>query len=124
MSKSVVLITGASGWLGGLLANELLQDPQTPNLHLILADIIEPTAPADARSITIKADLSDKNSVESLFETEYGCPDTVYALHGIMSRGAEDDFELGLRASKVYVVAQRLLTGKRSISIPYACCSR
>jgi nucleoside-diphosphate-sugar epimerase len=97
MSKSVVLITGAAGWLGGVLAHELLQDERTPNLHLILADIVEPKAPQGSKAVTIKADLCEREPVESLFKTEFGVPDTIYALHGIMSRGSEDNFELGLK---------------------------
>ena len=96
-NKSVVLITGAGGWLGGVLAHELMSDPKTPNLHLILADIVEPKAPQGAKAITFKADLCERGAVEKLFDTEFGCPDTVYAMHGIMSRGSEDNFELGLK---------------------------
>ncbi|OCB87695.1 NAD-binding protein [Sanghuangporus baumii] len=99
---SVVLITGAAGWLPGLLAQELLTDSRTPNVHLILADIVEPKAPADAKVITVKADLTQKEAVEKLFETEFGIPDTVYALHGIMSRGSEDNFDLGLKVRSSY----------------------
>ena len=109
MADSVVLVTGASGWLGGLLVNELLNDPRTPNPHLILVDIVEPVAPGDAKCVTIKADLCDRKSVESLFETKYGCPDTVYALHGIMSRGAEDNFELGLKVGWFGFIQQALM---------------
>ena len=98
--KSVVLITGAGGWLGGVLAHELLSDPNTPNLHLILADIVEPKAPEGAKAVTFKADLCEREAVEKLFETEFGVPDTVYAMHGIMSRGSEDNFELGLKVSQ------------------------
>lgn len=95
--KSVVLITGAAGWLGGVLAQELQADPRTPNLYLILADIVEPKAPAGTKAVTIKADLTEKEPIEQLFKTEFGIPDTIYALHGIMSRGSEDNFELGLK---------------------------
>ena len=97
MSKSVVLITGAAGWLGGVLAHELLKDERTPDVHFILADIVEPKAPAGSKAITIRADLCEREAVENLFKTEYGVPDTVYALHGIMSRGSEDNFDLGLK---------------------------
>ncbi|EJD00010.1 NAD-binding protein [Fomitiporia mediterranea MF3/22] len=103
--RTVVLITGASGWLGGLLAQELLRDSRTPNVHLVLADIIEPKA-GGTRVITVKADLTQKAPVEQLFRTEFGLPDTIYALHGIMSRGAEDNFDLGL---KVNIDSVRLL---------------
>ncbi|THH01188.1 hypothetical protein EW145_g6958 [Phellinidium pouzarii] len=104
--NSVVLVTGAAGWLASVLAQELLADLKTPNLHLILADIVEPKAPAGARAVTIKADLTQKASLDQLFQTDFGVPDTIYALHGIMSRGCEDNFDLGL---KVNVDSVRLL---------------
>jgi len=113
---NTVLITGAAGWLGGLvrtssqlfrfhiltlsssqLATALENDPLTSDVHLILADIIEPKAPAGAKAVVIKADLSDKTQVEALFATKFSVPDTVYCLHGIMSRGSEDNFELGVK---------------------------
>ncbi|KAG6902384.1 hypothetical protein C0995_000589 [Termitomyces sp. Mi166 len=104
--SNVVLITGAAGWLGGLLARTLKDDVRTPNVQLILADIVEPTAPADVESVVIKTDLTDELQVETLFNTRFGVPDTVYCLHGIMSRGSEDNFDLGL---KVNIDSVRLL---------------
>ncbi|KAG5721568.1 hypothetical protein E4T56_gene13054 [Termitomyces sp. T112] len=104
--SNVVLITGAAGWLGGLLARALKEDAMTPNLQLILADVVEPTAPADVDTVAIKIDLTDELQVEALFNTRLGFPDTVYCLHGIMSRGSEDDFDFGL---KVNVGSVRLL---------------
>lgn len=98
--KSVILVTGAAGWVGRLLAEALIEDTRTPELHLILVDIVEPKAPEGAKAICIKADLTEKQAVESLFKTSYGVPDTVYALHGIMSRGSEDDFDFGLKVRR------------------------
>ncbi|OBZ73765.1 hypothetical protein A0H81_06005 [Grifola frondosa] len=97
MANNVVLITGAGGWLGGLLAHALHDDLETPNVHLILTDVVQPKAPDGAQAITIKADLTDTAQVDALFKTEYGVPDTIYCLHGIMSRGSEDNFELGVK---------------------------
>jgi hypothetical protein len=75
----------------------LKADPKTPNVQLILADIVEPKAPKGVKAVTIKADLTDKAQIDALFTTPLGIPDTVYCLHGIMSRGSEDNFELGLK---------------------------
>ena len=72
-------------------------DPRTPDVNLILVDIVEPKAPANSKAVTIKADLTDKAQIEALFNTKFGIPDTIYCLHGIMSRGSEDNFELGVR---------------------------
>lgn len=77
-------------------------DSRTPDIHLILCDIVEPKHPKGAKHvITSKADLTDPKSVETLFKTEFGVPDTVYCFHGIMSRGSEDNFDLGLKVCPV-----------------------
>lgn len=47
--------------------------------------------------MTLKADLTIKDEIDQLFKTEYGTPDVIYALHGIMSRGSEDDFDHGVK---------------------------
>jgi nucleoside-diphosphate-sugar epimerase len=77
VSNSTVLITGAAGWLGGVLAGELMKDAKTPNLRLILCDIVEPKAPAGAEAVCLKADLCDPAEVQKLFTTEFGVPDTI-----------------------------------------------
>ncbi|KAJ7285750.1 hypothetical protein C8J57DRAFT_646704 [Mycena rebaudengoi] len=98
-SPNTVLITGAAGWLGGLLSEALVGDPKTPNVRLILADIVEPKAPRGVKAVTVKADLTAKEPIDSLFKSEFGIPDTIYCLHGIMSRGSEDNFDLGLKVN-------------------------
>lgn len=75
----------------------LKDDDRTKNLQLILADIAEPKTVADVDSVALKTDMTDELQVEALFNTRLGIPDTVYCLHGIMSRGSEDDFDLGLK---------------------------
>ncbi|KAI0643039.1 hypothetical protein C8Q79DRAFT_203427 [Trametes meyenii] len=99
MSGNVVLITGAAGWLGGLLAHALLSDERTPNVRLILADIVEPKAPAGSNAITIQADLTIPGKVDTLFRTDFGIPDTVYCMHGIMSLSAEANYARSLQVN-------------------------
>ena len=60
-------------------------------------DIAEPKAPSGVDAVTIKADLTDPAQIPPLFTTKYGVPDTVYCLHGIMSRGSEDNFDFGVK---------------------------
>lgn len=88
-----VLITGAAGFIGQLLAQTLLNDEEG-RYTLVLTDIIEPPIPANAKwskqATAIKADLfTDSPSVvdEKL--------DAAFLFHGIMSSGSETDFELG-----------------------------
>jgi nucleoside-diphosphate-sugar epimerase len=88
-----VLITGASGFIGQMLTKTLLNDKQG-RYHVVLTDIIEPTVPKDVKwpqnATCVKADLVEASSTvvdESL--------DVVFMFHGVMSSGAEADFELG-----------------------------
>ncbi|KAL4794601.1 hypothetical protein BDV19DRAFT_185090 [Aspergillus venezuelensis] len=87
-----ILITGAAGFIGQLLAKELLNDP---SYTLILTDINEPPIPAGVKypqnARTITADLL--NSADTVVEKGL---DAVYAFHGIMSSGSEANFELGM----------------------------
>lgn len=87
-----ILITGGAGFIGQILAKELLNDPSH---KITLTDIIEPPIPKGTKypqnAKSIKADLlegADKLVDKSL--------DAVYAFHGIMSSGAEENFDLGM----------------------------
>ena len=113
--RKIILITGASGFLAKPLTQILAA---RGNTALILADIVKPETPIGSQFIDItdhtdiptqeedktlvlpiKADLTIPDQVQSLFNTSLGVPDTVYVMHGIMSRGSEDNFKLGLKVS-------------------------
>lgn len=87
-----ILITGGAGFIGQLLAAELLNDP---SYHVTLTDIVQPTIPKGVRhpenATAVKADLltGAKDVVNSSL-------DAVYAFHGIMSSGSEANFDLGM----------------------------
>jgi hypothetical protein len=108
------------------LSDEILKNPQqTPNPHFILADIVEPKKPKGSdNAVTIKADLTSAKEIDALFNTPLGVPDVIYCLHGIMSRGSEDNFDLGLKVSleswKIFVQSQRSRLMYRSTSTPSA----
>jgi nucleoside-diphosphate-sugar epimerase len=91
-----VLLTGAGGFIGQITAKALLNDPKVT--ELILTDVVEPSVPRDAkyrdRATVVKADLLD--AADDLVARK---PDVVLLLHGIMSSGAEADFELGYRVN-------------------------
>lgn len=95
--KMRVLITGAAGFIGQLVAKKLLEDDKGAH-SLILTDIIEPPIPSDARNTNraqaIKADLCTEAA--SVVSKDI---DAVFVFHGIMSSGAEADFELGMKAN-------------------------
>ena len=86
-----ILITGAAGFLGQLLAETLLQSGEHT---LLLSDIIEPPVPARAlnkdKVRTVKADLISESS--NVISSDL---DAIYIFHGIMSAGSESNFELG-----------------------------
>jgi nucleoside-diphosphate-sugar epimerase len=87
-----ILITGAAGFIGQLLATELLNDP---SYHVILTDIVQPPIPKGVRhpenATAVKADLL--NAAKDVVNSSL---DAVYAFHGIMSSGSEANFELGM----------------------------
>ncbi|EAW07412.1 SDR family oxidoreductase [Aspergillus clavatus NRRL 1] len=96
-----IIITGAGGYVGQELAAALLSS--SPDATVILTDVVAPTVPASAaqhasRVKSIQADLTVPSVVDELF-TESNRYDTVYLLHGIMSSGAEANFELGMRVN-------------------------
>ncbi|KAK9357425.1 hypothetical protein V1504DRAFT_464640 [Lipomyces starkeyi] len=87
-----VLITGAAGFIGQLLAKELLSDPK---YTVTLTDVIEPPIPVGAlhpeNATVIMADLL--KSASTVVDKSLDC---VYIFHGIMSSGSEENFELGI----------------------------
>lgn len=90
-----ILITGAGGFVGQLLAEHLLNEQH----EVTLVDIFEPPVPPKAsnhasNATCIAADLSkDASSILS--------PDlsTIFVFHGIMSAGSEADLDLGYRVN-------------------------
>ncbi|OJJ44293.1 hypothetical protein ASPZODRAFT_144865 [Penicilliopsis zonata CBS 506.65] len=97
-----ILITGAAGFIGQLLAKELLNDASH---QVVLTDIHEPGVPEGVKypqnATAIQADLL--TGADTVVDASL---DAVYAFHGIMSSGSEADFELGM---SVNVDATRIL---------------
>jgi nucleoside-diphosphate-sugar epimerase len=90
-----VLITGAGGFVGQILAKELIATNTAD--ALILADVNPPPNPTSSQSVQcIAADLTSLAACEDLIAQE---PDVVYILHGIMSSGSEANLELGLKVN-------------------------
>lgn len=89
-----ILITGAGGFVGQMLAEHLLNDKHT----VILTDIFEPPVPAAARNkqnaTCIKCDIYE--NPEAILSKDL---DAMYVFHGIMSAGSEENLELGYRVN-------------------------
>ncbi|KAF1835888.1 NAD(P)-binding protein [Decorospora gaudefroyi] len=88
-----VLITGAGGFVGRILATNLLSTQTATSL--ILADVTTPPKPSASKDNVqcIAADLTSLSACEALIAQ---APDAVYILHGIMSSGSETNLDLGL----------------------------
>lgn len=96
-----ILITGASGYVGQELATALLSS--APDVRVTLTDVVEPTVPEtsgahEGRAKSTQADLTSPKVVDELI-SETNRYDTVYLLHGIMSSGAEANFDLGIKVN-------------------------
>jgi nucleoside-diphosphate-sugar epimerase len=106
-----ILITGAAGFVGQILAKKLLDDEESAH-RVILTDIIEPPIPYGAKlpqnAKCIKADLNRESSL-----VVDKALDAVYVFHGIMSSGAEANYELGMKAN--FDATRALLETLRSI---------
>lgn len=90
-----ILITGAAGFVGQLLAKEILSNTTH---NLLLVDVVEPLIPTGVanpdNARCLKADLC----TDAAKILEPGL-DAAFIFHGIMSSGSEANFELGMRVN-------------------------
>ncbi len=97
--KKHILITGASGLIGPLLAARLLQDAR---YRVFLTDIVPPRVPLGAghpeSAECITADLTDAASTAALVAAAQPLS-AVFLFHGIMSAGSEANPALALRVN-------------------------
>lgn len=102
-----ILITGAAGFVGSLLASRLLNEPR---YRVVLTDLADPAIPAGVKhpdhATAIKGDIASPSFISALL-TDRRPLHAVFILHGVMSAAAETDFDLSLR---VNVDSVRLLT--------------
>lgn len=110
-----IAITGAGGFVGQMLAKELLAIGH----RVVLIDIFEPSIPPGTYNheygTCVKADLSE--APESILSKDL---DAIYIFHGIMSAGSESDFDLGYRVNlhstlRLLEAIRRLRPGLRVI---------
>lgn len=91
-AKKNVIITGAGGMIGPMLAQRLHDD----GYNLILTDIVEPKAPKGGNADNVKClkgDITDRAFVKKLLDAAQPLH-AIFIFHGIMSAGSEANFDL------------------------------
>jgi len=88
-----IIITGAGGMIGPMLAKRLLDDGH----RLVLTDLVQPKVPEGVanpqNAICMKGDICDAAFVHTLLEAAEPL-DAIFIFHGIMSAGSEANFDL------------------------------
>lgn len=92
-----IVVTGAAGFLGSRLADELLSasSPLCPS-ELLLVDSIEPAPRSDPRVRTLALNLTAPGAAENLVVADTAA---LFHLAAVVSGQAEEDFDLGLRVN-------------------------
>jgi hypothetical protein len=92
-SSKNIIITGAGGMIGPMLAKRLLDDGH----KLVLTDLVQPKVPEGVahpeNAKCMKGDICDPAFVKSLIEAAQPL-DAIFIFHGIMSAGSEANFDL------------------------------
>ncbi|KAI0802846.1 hypothetical protein GGR55DRAFT_682955 [Xylaria sp. FL0064] len=95
MTKNI-LITGAGGLIGPLIAQRLLNDPE---YNVVLTDLVDPVIPAGVQypqnARCLKGDITDTSFIQTLLAAAQPLH-AVFLFHGIMSAGSEANFDLSL----------------------------
>ena len=109
-----IAITGAAGFLGQRLAQQLIQRGelrQQSITQLTLIDQVEAPSPS-AGAITVVSRAVDITQPHALDEVLDQRPDVIYHLAAVVSSAAEADLELGMRVN--FDATRALLEGCRA----------
>ncbi|KAI0454784.1 hypothetical protein F5B21DRAFT_226333 [Xylaria acuta] len=95
MAKNII-ITGAGGLVGPLIATRLLNEP---DYNVVLTDLVDPVVPVGVRhpenAKCMRGDITDASFVKSLLSAAQPLH-AIFIFHGIMSAGSEANFDLSL----------------------------
>ncbi|KAK1767768.1 hypothetical protein QBC33DRAFT_537322 [Phialemonium atrogriseum] len=117
-----IIITGAGGFVGSLLASRLLGQPQ---YHLTLTDIVEPVVPKDAKhrdhAQCLQGDISDPAFIQTLVSAAQPLH-AIFIFHGIMSAGSEANYDLSLKVNveSVRTLCEHLRLSNPGVRVIYA----
>lgn len=93
MSGKNVIITGAGGMIGPMLAKRLLND----GYNVVLTDLVQPKVPEGVahpeNAKCLKGDICDQGFVQELIAAAQPLH-AIFIFHGIMSAGSEANFDL------------------------------
>lgn len=93
-----IIVTGAGGLIGPMLAERLLND----GYRVIMTDIVEPTVPKRAKhpenAVCMKGDICEPAFVKSLLEAAQPLH-AIFIFHGIMSAGSEANYDLSMKVN-------------------------
>ncbi|KAI1112813.1 hypothetical protein F5Y14DRAFT_420322 [Nemania sp. NC0429] len=96
MAKKNIIITGAGGLIGPLIASRLLNDP---DYNVVLTDLLDPVVPAGVahpeNAKCLKGDITQPAFIETLLAAAQPLH-AVFVFHGIMSAGSEANYDLSL----------------------------
>ncbi|KAI2606815.1 NAD(P)-binding protein [Hypoxylon fragiforme] len=113
-----IIITGAGGFIGPLLASRLLSDP---SYRIILTDLrnaaVPPGVAYPENATVLEGDISSPEFVTSLLRAAGTPLSAVFVFHGIMSAGSEADWDLSLRVN-VDSVRELVLALRREYPAP------
>ncbi|KAK7753760.1 hypothetical protein SLS62_004385 [Diatrype stigma] len=120
--KKNIIITGAGGLVGPLLASRLLNDP---SYRLVLTDLVTPSVPAGVahpeNATCLQGDIGDPSFVQTLLAAAQPLH-AIFIFHGIMSAGSEANFDLSLRVNvdSVRGLALALRASNPGVRVIYA----
>lgn len=93
MSGKNVIITGAGGMIGPMLAKRLLND----GYNVVMTDLVQPKVPERVKqpekAKCLKGDICDQAFVKEVLAAAQPLH-AIFIFHGIMSAGSEANFDL------------------------------